>query len=97
MGPDRRYSLTSIKSATRAKIIWIYIAGLMHLTAKPPETLERVGGFALTPRRVAIVGVVEPECSRWSALLVRPRNHYTRASSHLDPGQSSLFAILRCK
>jgi hypothetical protein len=22
---------------------------------------------------------------------VRPRNHYTRASAHLDPSQSSLF------
>jgi hypothetical protein len=72
----------------------------MHLTAKPPDN-EKTGGFALAPQRTCrFVRAIEPA---WAAKRGRHfiarfdrANHYTRASSHLDPRQSSLFHRLRC-
>ena len=72
----------------------------MSVHSKAAGNWEQPGGSAFAPQRFAgraIVGAVEPELHRLSLggstrrQPVRPCNHYTRASSHLDPSQSSPF------
>jgi aspartyl-tRNA(Asn)/glutamyl-tRNA(Gln) amidotransferase subunit A len=61
----------------------------MHLTAKPPDN-EKTGGFALAPQRICQFASGLSNRREEEARFDR-KNHYTRASSHLDHRQSSLF------